>query len=130
MSKINMNSSGVHKVISSVETRYEDDRAESYIQYIDACGQLLTKYKRDIEFIEKMYEKLRIEKVQFFEVDIPKVKGALAEAGIPQEQIFEWIEEIKKNFENSFRASETILNKFSVDSIEQMKGKIEEILNG
>ncbi len=37
MSKINMNSSGVHKVISSVETKYKDDRVESYIQYIDAC---------------------------------------------------------------------------------------------
>lgn len=130
MSKINMNSSGVHKVISSVETKYKDDRVESYIQYIDACGQLLTKYKRDIEFIEEMYEKLRIEKVQFLKVDIPKVKGALVEAKIPQEQIFEWIEEIKKNCENSFRASEKILNKFSMDSIEQMKGKIEEILNG
>lgn len=130
MSKIDMNKPGAHKLTSSVEPVLRDDRTESYIQYLDACGQLLTKYKSDIEFIENLQAKLRNEKTHFFEVDLPKVKRTLENEGIPKEQIFEWIKEVKTNYDNSFIASEKILNDFSIASIGEMKSRIEDILNG
>ena len=130
MSRIDMSKPGAHKVTSSVEPVLRDDRTESYIQYLDACGQLLTKYKSDIEFIEEMQAKLRKEKMHFFENDLPRVRNSLKNEGIPEEQINEWIKEVKDNYDNSFMASEKILNDFSMASIYEMKYKIEEILNG
>ena len=40
-----MSKSGAYKVNSSVDMTYRDDNAEKYLQYIDACGQILMKYK-------------------------------------------------------------------------------------
>lgn len=130
MSKIDMNKPGAHKLTSSVDPVFRDSRAESYVQYLDACGQLLTKYKADIEFIEKMQANLRSEKLHFWEVDLPKVKKLLEKEGIPQQQIFEWLNEVKQNQDSSFAASEQILKEFSLASLIEMKDKLGEILNG
>ena len=130
MSKIDMNKPGAHKLTSSVNPVFRDSCAESYVQYLDACGQLLTKYKTDIEFIEKMQADLRSEKLHFWEVDLPKVKKILEKEGIPQQQILEWMNEVKQNHDSSFAASEQILKDFSIASLTEMKDRLGEILNG
>lgn len=91
---------------------------------------MITKYKADIEFVEKMLVKLREERKKFFLEDLTVIKENLESEGIPQELAIEWIEEIKVNFNNSFEASEKILTDFSYVSIEEVKKKLEEIING
>lgn len=130
MSKIDMGKIGAYKINSMVEPRLRNEKAESYLQYIEASGQLITKYKADIEFVEKMLVKLREERKKFFLEDLTVIKENLESEGIPQELAIEWIEEIKVNFNNSFEASEKILTDFSYVSIEEVKKKLEEIING
>ena len=125
-----MSKAGAHKPTASVELVLRNDKAESYIQYLDACGQLLTKYKKDIECVEKMRSQLRNERIHFFEVELVKVRKILEEEGIPKELAIEWLKEINNNFNDSFLASEQILKDFSYVSIGEMKNKLKEIIDG
>lgn len=130
MSRIDMNKPGAHKLTSSVDPVLRNERAESYAQYLEACCQLIKKYKEDIEFVEKMQVNLRDEKNNFFKEELPEIKKILEKEEIPREQVFKWIEEVKQNQDKSFEASEQILKEFSLASIDEMKNKLKEILNG
>ena len=130
VSKIDMSKPGAHKVTARVDTVYKSDEVESYLQYIEACGQILARYKGEIEFIENMYAKLRKEKLQFMNVEVGNLKKVLEEEGIPSELVLDWIDEIKHNFDDSFAASERVLEDYSLASMEEMKTKIRDLING
>jgi len=125
-----MTKPGAYKITSSVEQVFRNDNAESYVQYLEVCCQLIAKYKQDIEFVEKMQANLRNEKINFLKTELPKIKNILEEEGIPNEQVSEWINEVKNNQDKSFAASEQILKEFSLSSIEEMKHKLRKIFNG
>ncbi len=124
-----MSKSGAYKVNSSVDMTYRDDNAEKYLQYIDACGQILMKYKEEIKFVENMYSELREERLCFFNNGIINLKKTLEEEHIPDELMFNWICEIKQSFDDSFIASEEVLKDYSLATINEMKNKIRELIN-
>jgi hypothetical protein len=130
MSRIDMSKPSAHEITASVDLELRNDKAESYVQYIEACGKLINKYKADIDFVEQMQTKLRDEKINFYENGLGRVKKALKEAGIPEELALEWVKEVRCDFNDSFSASEQILKNFSMSSLGEMKKKLEEIING
>lgn len=124
-----MEKESAYEIESSVEPIYKNNKAESYIRYIEACNQLVSRYKKEIDFIQDSFEKLREEHTNFICSDLPKMKQILEDEDIPENLVLEWLEEIKNEYSNSFLASERVLADFSSASINQMKGKIRDILN-
>ena len=125
-----MSQTSAHKVTSCVDTVLRNNEVETYMQYIEACGQILVKYKCEIEFIEQMYTQLRTEKLQFMNMEVVKLKNVLEEEGIPRELVLSWLDTIKNDFDNSFAASERVLSDYALASMEEMKNKIKELING
>lgn len=125
-----MSKPSAHKVTSCVDTVLKNNEVETYMQYIEACGQILVKYKCEIEFIEQMYTQLRTEKLQFMNMEVVKLKNVLEEEGIPRELVLSWLDTIKNDFDNSFAASERVLSDYALASMEEMKNKIKELING
>lgn len=125
-----MSKPSAHKVTSCVDTVLRNNEVETYMQYIEACGQILVKYKCEIEFIEQMYTQLRTEKLQFMNMEVVKLKNVLEEEGIPRELVLSWLDTIKNDFDNSFAASERVLSDYALASMEEMKNKIKELING
>ena len=129
VSKIDMNKPGAHEVTAHVDTQLRNDKAESLLQYMEACNQLVMKYKPEIDYIENKLSGLIVEREIFYKKTIPGIKKSLEKEGIPKELITEWIINIEKNGNKSFEASERILCEFADISEKELKEKIKEIIN-
>ncbi|WP_022769179.1 hypothetical protein [Butyrivibrio sp. NC2007] len=129
MGNIDMHKVSAFDKQSAVDSELRNEKAESYMQYLEACAQLLDKYREDIEYIEKMLAAVRLERTQFFGEKITNVLKTMENSGIPNDMATEWTKELAVRMEESFKASEKILTEFSYASIVEIKQKLKEVID-
>ena len=100
---------------------------DSLIAYEEAYMKLLKKYKDEIAGIEEMMEQVRREREDFYLRKMPEIKAAMEKDEVSPETQKQWLTELQENMERSFQISESLIQHYVTENLEEFSKKIKEM---
>lgn len=119
----------IFKVPGEVKEEDRIPKADVFLEYEKSYCQLLKDYSEDIFKTAELLKEIREERCYFYEKKLPLIRAEMENDDVNKEFQQQWLDELQKNMEKSFTISETVVNDFIVDSCEEFKKKLEELLN-
>lgn len=113
-----------------VNENEQNEKANIMIAYERHFHDLVRNYKEEILYMEGMLEKIRKEREEFYRIKIPEIEKVMKEENVLNDEAKrEWIEELKRNMESSFKQSEDLVNHYITNNLAEFKAEMSEILN-
>ena len=109
-----------------VKTNKQNLTADSILAYEEAYMKLLKKYKDEIAGIEEMMEQVRRERETFYLQKMPEIKAAMEQDEVSPEIQQQWLSEIQENTEKSLRISESLIQHYVTEHLEEFTRKLKE----
>ena len=100
---------------------------DSLIAYEEAYMKLLKKYKDEIAGIEEMMEQVRREREDFYLRKMPEIKAAMEKDEVSPETQKQWLTELQENMERSLQISESLIQHYVTENLEEFSKKIKEM---
>ncbi len=109
-----------------VKPHNRDLTADSVLAYEEAYMKLLKNYKDEIREIEIMMEQVRQERETFYLKKMPEIKAAMVQDEVSPEIQQQWLAEIQENTERSFKISESLIQHYVTDNLDEFTRKLKE----
>lgn len=102
------------------------NRPEALMAYEKSYMELLRRYKDEIQEIEKMMYDLREERTNFYTKQLPEIKRELEMDEVLPEIRSQWLDELQKNVEKSFKISEELIEHYTTKNLAEFKSALQQ----
>lgn len=113
-----------------VNKNEQNEKANIMIAYEKHFHDLVRNYKEEISYMEGMLEKIRKEREEFYSIKLLEIEKVMKEENVLNDEAKrEWIDELRKNMESSFKQSEDLVKHYITNNLVEFKDKMSEILD-
>ena len=111
--------------MNRVPVQQRNSRADAEYEYQEQYMRLLRNYKPELEYLASLQHSLREERETFYKVTLPQIEAQIRADNLLSHEAQEaWINDLRKNMEQSLRTSEALLQQFAVDNLEDFNKRI------
>lgn len=104
----------------------KSNRPEVLIEYENCYMKLLKRYENEIHEIENMMSALREERNRFYMEQLPAIKKAMEMDEVSPEIRSQWLAELQKNVEKSFKISEELIEHYVTRNLTEFKAAMQQ----
>ena len=113
-----------------VNENEQNENANILIAYERHYHDLVRNYREEISYMEGMLEEIRKEREGFYRIKLPEIENVMKEESVLNDEAKrEWIEELRRNMESSFKQSEDLVKHYITNNLNEFKEKMYEFLN-
>ena len=108
----------------------KSNRLEVLIEYENCYMKLLKRYENEIHEIENMMCALREERNRFYMEQLPAIEKAMEMDEVSPEIRSQWLAELRKNVEKSFKISEELIEHYVTRNLTEFKTAMQQEIKG
>lgn len=127
----NYNSTGnCFDEFKDIPQKRKDPTIQVLYEYEKHYLEMIKKYSGEIKFIQNMLVEFRKEQENFYNQMLPEIIDKLnKDKGIDEEMRRVWLTRLSTNIERSFNLSETLINDYTIKSLDEFKQAVNEKLH-
>lgn len=127
----NYNSTGnCFDEFKDIPQKRKDPTIQVLYEYEKHYLEMIKKYSGEIKFIQNMLVEFRKEQENFYNQMLPEIIDKLnKDKGIDEEIRRVWLTRLSTNIERSFNLSETLINDYTIKSLDEFKQAVNEKLH-
>ncbi len=115
--------------INKVSEQSKNITADILVAYEKHYMELLKKYLPEINEINSMLETVRKDRQKFYTQDLPSIIKTLDSQNINDIEKKIWLDELRKNMENSFQMSENLISHYVTKNLDDFETELKRLLN-
>lgn len=121
--------SNAFEEFESISNNRRNITGDILVAYEKHYMELLKKYLPEINEINSMLETVRKDRQKFYTQDLPSIIKTLDSQNINDTEKKIWLEELRKNLENSFRMSENLISHYVTKNLDDFETELKRLLN-
>ena len=110
--------------------KHEDPTVQVLYDYEKHYMDLIKSYRHEIEFINQLHVAHTQEVQNFYENELPAIQKKLASEPVDDDVRREWLKNLEKHMDNSFKMSEHFIGILTTKTLEEFNAEIRAKIHG